>query len=128
MATSKDSPTAGELNNSGDAVPAEHLPHSIPVEPTQEEQELAEGPVVPATEDDVKREGEAGEIWAIWKGMQPGERGLTVADLRSLGDKETTEELWWNPGNRWKVEVTDAHPMVLKYLEEDDAAFEIVRL
>jgi hypothetical protein len=119
MPTSSDSPTPGELST--------HLPHSIPVETPEADEELP-APSLPSSEDDVRANGASGEIWAIWEGAQPGERGLLVEDLRSLGDKEATEPIWWNPANRWTVEITGLHPMVIKYLEQDDDDFKIVRL
>jgi hypothetical protein len=119
MPTSNSNPTAGEItqNDVPDGTTETNFPAEDPTQPT-------ENPVVE------KEDGEEvgpGEIWAIYKGLQPSERILTVADLKSLGDKNAKEELRWDANNRFRLEVSGAHRMVLDYLENVDSAFEIVR-
>lgn len=69
-----------------------------------------------------------GEVWAIWEGLQPGERVLTVKDLRSLGDSRAEAPMAWTLQNRFRVEISNVHPMVLDYIENLDGAFKVVRL
>jgi hypothetical protein len=68
-----------------------------------------------------------GEVWATWTGQQPGERILTVRDLKELGDKEATEPLKWDHKNRWALEISGVHPMVERYIEFHDGSFTVER-
>jgi hypothetical protein len=72
-------------------------------------------------------EHKKGEVWATWTGQQPGERVLTVRDLKGLGDKEASEPLRWDRENRWTLEISDVHPMVEKYIEFQDGSFTVER-
>jgi hypothetical protein len=77
MPTSKSSPTAGEIsqNDIPDGTTETNFPTTDPTQPSLET----------ATEQPEKWNPGKGETWAIWEGMQPGERVLTVVDLKSLG-------------------------------------------
>lgn len=118
MATSKSSPTAGEVTQ--DDVPATTEPTETnfpaPVEETEPEPE-------PTDEELAK----PGEVWAIYTGQQPSQRILRVEDLKTLGDKNATEPLVWDRNNRYRLEITDVHPMVLDYIEHQDSGFKVVR-
>jgi len=119
MPTSKTSPTAGETG--GD-------PESTPAAPTVAETNFPDSlPVEDAAEADKAPERNKGETWSTWNGTQPGERILTVRDLKELGDKEATEPLRWDRENRWTLEISDVHPMVEKYIEFQDGSFTVER-
>lgn len=123
MPTSKDSPTAGEVAQND--VPKSTDPHIF--------EEGVETNFPDTVPEDVLEEGneepvaQAGEVWAVWNGLQPGERILTVADLNTLGDKDAEEPLVWDRDNRFRREVSGVHPMVLDYLENLDDMFAVVR-
>ena len=135
MPTSNDSPTAGELNapttDSGNTVP-QGTPEiegeaetNFPPTPSQEEP-LPEAPTAAeAAEMEVISKAEPGEIYATYVGQQPSHRILSVDDLRTLGDKEATEPLVWDADNRFVRDVTDVHPLVLRYLDQTDAGFKV---
>lgn len=125
MATSKSKPTAGEVTQND--VPEDTNPkiQDAPVE-TNFPAPVAENEVQDS-EDEVEEFGEKDEIWAVWVGQQPSQRTLTVADLKSLGDVDATEPLVWDRNNRFRVNVTLVHPMVLEYIEKLDDGFEVVR-
>jgi hypothetical protein len=132
MPTSNDSPTAGELNTpttaSGNTVPqdlAEPEETNFPATPASVE-ELPEVPTAAeAAEMEVISKAEEGDIYATYVGQQPSHRILSVDDLRSLGDKEATEPMVWDSSNRFVRNVTDAHPLVIRYLDQTDPGFKV---
>jgi hypothetical protein len=137
MPTSSDSPTAGELSTDaqggGGPVPSEPF-----VADAADSNAVVEETNFPApAEEDPKAEQEQeqesaefdpkpdGSIWATYNAVGPVERRLSVSDLNSIGDKEATEDLVWNAGNRYQLEITDAHPLVRRYIEEQDGGFTV---
>jgi len=122
--TSASNPTAGEnTTNTTGAV-------GDPAEPTVAETNFPDTTVPKGEEQDSTTEGiagAAGEVWATYTGQQPSERGLTVRDLKELGDSEATEAVWWNAANRFQVNITEFHPMVVKYIEFQDGNFQVDR-
>jgi hypothetical protein len=124
MATTKDSPTAGEIRQDdvpmGGEVIASTEGQETNFPPAPEDQESAPE----AVEDERPKEG---EVWAVYTGPQPSQRTLTVTDLRSLGDSKATEPLTWDRNNRFRLEVSNVHPMVLEYIEHLDGNFRVVR-
>lgn len=153
MATSKSSPTAGEISQND--VPDGTTEPTIETIAATEGQEVeftdaevaeADGDEAPpvetnfpeaaleaedgpeAAEDpDADPEPQSGEVWAIYTGQQPSQRILTVEDLRSLGDSRAEEPLVWDRNNRYRRDVASVHPMVLDYIENLDGGFRIVR-
>ena len=102
----------------------------------------------PALMDEAAKESEAdaGSTWAKYTGSTIHTRGLTLSDQRRLGVPESgcldnsgeegtfpagyplsgqEKGLWWSSGNRYRVDITNAHPILVEYLNED-ASFEVV--
>jgi hypothetical protein len=114
MPTSKNSPTAGEISQ-GDVPTETNFPTAPEAIATEEAKDMSEP------------KPEPGEVWAIYTGMQPSQRTLTVADLKQLGDSKASESLVWDRNNRFRREVSGVHPMVLDYIENLDGNFKVVR-
>ncbi len=169
MATSKNSPTAGDTavttTNTGD-VPQEPHPE------TQLDQSMAAKGAKPAAEQDVsgdfekqnpepveetedqddeedeltpqerldkemQEEANGGETWARYVASGNHMRGLTVRDQREIGVPEDAvvdntdtatprtlkggleSGLWFTLQNRFRTNVSEVHPILLEFLQED---------
>lgn len=129
MPTSNDSPTAGEIAQddvpTGDTAVAEpvetNFPAAVEVDETPDAELMDQASIL--------SDAEEGSIWATYvgEGASVVERTLTVADLRGLGWRDAETPLVWDRNNRHIVEITDVHPLVLRYIEEQDGAFKVER-
>jgi hypothetical protein len=149
MATTGNSPTAGELDT-GD-VPKDPHPEAADVSGDFDKQNPPPG--AEGDEDAVEAlqeaaddaEAEPGQTWAHY--VDPlaefHTRGLTFEDQRLMGVPEEalfdnsekasysglklSKGMWFTKNNRHRVDITGAHPVVLRYLEDDDSSFEVER-
>lgn len=139
MATNRNSPTAGEIDTPD-------VPRDVPEVDGDKNPDLAAQyppasdevpePPVGAHEPYEDPAAEPGSVWAFYNGNTIHERGLTPKDqMEAIGvpaskvfnSGDDRLGAWWTPGNRHRLNVTDAHPLLIRYLEKEDPDFTIER-
>lgn len=140
MPTSRNSPTARETDTTD-------VPQDVHPETQDVSGDLAKqfpGPVDEKSGDEVLQEeqdeekGGSGETWARYKTSANHMRGFTVKDQIEIGVPEdrvvnnvdkaqprTLESplepgLWFTLQNRFRANVSDVHPVLREYLQEDE--------
>lgn len=133
MSTSKTSPTAGEIAQGDEVIGStegQEITFEAPAETNFPETVEEEAPPLEVMDQAaVLSDAEEGSIWATYVGQGASvvERVLSVSDLKGLGDKEPAGPLVWDRNNRHMVEITEQHPLVIRYLEEIDGNFKVER-